>query len=74
MLKYIADVIVNGPDPSLGAVGGEPAIVDPTVPALDPMTDMPKKTEPSLRDIYVKVCQRVTTNRDLFLLQRLFRL
>ncbi|CBN79581.1 pyruvate carboxylase [Ectocarpus siliculosus] len=54
MLKYIADVIVNGPDPSLGAVGGEPAIVDPTVPALDPMTDMPKKTEPSLRDIYVK--------------------
>ncbi|CAN0385530.1 unnamed protein product, partial [Ectocarpus fasciculatus] len=54
MLKYIADVIVNGPDPSLGAVGGEPAILDPTAPALDPMTDMPKKTEPSLRDIYVK--------------------
>ncbi|CAN0397482.1 unnamed protein product, partial [Hapterophycus canaliculatus] len=52
MLKYIADVIVNGPDPSLGAVGGEPAILDPTVPALDPSADMPKKTKPSLRDIY----------------------
>ena len=55
MLKYIADVIVNGPDPSLGAVGGEPAILDPTVPSLDPAVDMPEKTEPSLRDIYVEV-------------------
>lgn len=55
MLKYIADVIVNGPDPSLGAVGGEPSLVDPTIPNLDPAVDLPKKTAPSLRDIYVKV-------------------
>eukprot|EP00752_Nemacystus_decipiens_P003621 g3338.t1 len=54
MLKYIADVIVNGPAPSLGAVGGEPALVDPTLPSLDPAVDMPAKTEPSLRDIYVE--------------------
>ena len=55
MLKYIADVIVNGPDSSLGAIGGEPAPLDPTIPSLDPMVDMPQKTEPSLRDVYVKV-------------------
>lgn len=55
MLKYIANVIVNGPAPSLGAVGGEPAILDPKVPSLDPAVDMPEKTKPSLRDIYLEV-------------------
>lgn len=54
MLKYIADVIVNGPAPSLGAIGAAPAPLDPTVPSLDPMVDMPQKTEPSLRDVYTK--------------------
>ncbi|CAN0496138.1 unnamed protein product, partial [Laminaria digitata] len=28
--------------------------LDPTIPSLDPMVDMPQKTEPSLRDVYVK--------------------
>lgn len=55
MLRYIADVIVNGPDPSLGAGSGEPALVDPTIPALDPVNDMPTKSGPSLRETYVKV-------------------
>lgn len=55
MLKYIAGVIVNGPDPSLGAVGAQPAPLDPTPPSLNPLVDIPQKTKPSLREIYLKV-------------------
>ncbi|CAM9489244.1 unnamed protein product [Sphacelaria rigidula] len=51
MLKYIAEVVVNGPEPSLGAVGGPPAPVDPVLPTLSPPGDSGSR---SLRDIYVK--------------------
>ncbi|CAM9814610.1 unnamed protein product [Ascophyllum nodosum] len=57
MLKYIANVIVNGPEPSLGAIGGEPAPLDPTVPALRPCMESEAATEGghrSLREVYVK--------------------
>ncbi|CAN0234038.1 unnamed protein product, partial [Discosporangium mesarthrocarpum] len=52
LLRYIGDVIVNGPEPSLGAVGDPPSMVDPTIPDLDPV-DFPKKGK-SLRDTYVQ--------------------
>ncbi|CAM9977087.1 unnamed protein product, partial [Choristocarpus tenellus] len=52
LLKYIGDVIVNGPDPSLGAVSGAPSNVDPSIPPLDPV-DFPK-SETNLRNTYLK--------------------
>jgi len=49
ILHYIAEVIVNGTPKSLGAVGGSPSKSDPYIPQLE----MPPKTKPSLREIYV---------------------
>ena len=37
LLKFIGEMIVNGPDPSLGATGSPPSIVDPMIPNLRPM-------------------------------------
>ena len=51
ILRYIANTIVNGPEPALGATGAPPIAVNPIVPKLGPNT-LP--TTPSLRSIYVK--------------------
>ncbi|CAM9237187.1 unnamed protein product [Phaeothamnion confervicola] len=54
VLRYIGEVIVNGPEPSLGAVGPPPSLVDPTLPSFDP-TDYPKPPgKRSLRDVYLQ--------------------
>jgi len=50
LLKYISNVVVNGPDKTLGATGGSCSPNDPVVPVL---LSKPKN-QPSLRDIFKK--------------------
>mmetsp|Transcript_5521 Transcript_5521/g.7772 ORF Transcript_5521/g.7772 Transcript_5521/m.7772 type:complete len:1187 (+) Transcript_5521:80-3640(+) len=50
LLRYIGEIIVNGPPKSLGAVGEPPSVVDPKIPVLKNESDEGK----SLRDIYVE--------------------
>ncbi|KAL3914442.1 MAG: hypothetical protein SGILL_006100, partial [Bacillariaceae sp.] len=49
MLKYIAEVIVNGTPKELGAIGEPPASVDPFVPKI---TLSEKKKEKSLKQVF----------------------
>ncbi|GMH87623.1 hypothetical protein TrVE_jg2633 [Triparma verrucosa] len=49
ILKYIAEVTVNGPEPALGATGAPCSTVDPIVPNLGPNK---LNTNKSLRQIY----------------------
>ena len=51
MLKFIANTIVNGPEPALGATGSPCSVVDPVVPKIG-LTTIP--TSASLRSIYLK--------------------
>lgn len=52
ILKYVAEVIVNGPEESLGATGPKPAKTAqvPAAPIFDPV---PVNSKKSLRQIYV---------------------
>ncbi|TFJ84262.1 hypothetical protein NSK_004253 [Nannochloropsis salina CCMP1776] len=51
LLKFIGNVIVNGPEPSLGATGPPCSPIDPIVPTLSPL---PPRKEKSLRQIYLE--------------------
>jgi len=48
LLRFIADMIVNGPPDSLGATGPPPSLVDPIVPSIPPPSD----TTVSLKQIF----------------------
>ena len=50
LLQFVAGVIVNGPEESLGAVGHPPSTVDPIVPKLSPVEP---ESGPSLRTTYL---------------------
>lgn len=52
VLRYIANVIVNGTPKELGAVGGPPAVVDPYIPEIKPTVEMTQKK--SLKSIFDK--------------------
>ena len=63
LLRYLSQVAVNGPDPSLGASGPPPTLTTPTLPKLPlPRTPAPARaaddvkvgSRPSLRDTFVK--------------------
>eukprot|EP00536_Pseudo-nitzschia_multiseries_P013854 jgi/Psemu1/213016/e_gw1.624.52.1 len=49
ILKFIANIIVNGPPSALGAVGDAPVSVDPYIPEISPEADTGKK---SLKHIF----------------------
>jgi pyruvate carboxylase len=49
MLKYIAEIIVNGTPKELGAVGDPPSSIDPFIPDIKPVG---KKNEKSLKQIF----------------------
>jgi pyruvate carboxylase len=49
MLKYIAEVVVNGTPKELGAIGPPPAIVDPLIPVI---TDSGRPKSKSLKKIF----------------------
>jgi len=49
VLKYIADIIVNGTPKELGAIGGPPASVDPFIPVI---TDSGRPKSKSLKQIF----------------------
>ncbi|KAG5187976.1 putative carboxylase [Tribonema minus] len=48
LLKYIGEIIVNGPPKALGAVGAPPVAMDPQIPSLPP----PVESGPSLYQTY----------------------
>lgn len=50
LLRYIANVVVNGLPPSLGAVGEPPSPIDPIVPIIEPKPGQMKKR--SLKKIF----------------------
>lgn len=53
LLRYIGNVIVNGPEPSLGAVGNRCSRVDPILPGFDSDSFPPNNNKSeSLRSIY----------------------
>lgn len=43
ILRYISNVIVNGPPKELGAIGGPPATLDPLIPEIKPVPTSEKK-------------------------------
>jgi pyruvate carboxylase len=51
LLKFVANTIVNGPEPALGATGPPPSPSDPVIPTLP---FMPLRSSPSLRSVYLK--------------------
>ena len=53
LLKYVGNVIVNGPEASLGATGPPCSVVDPIVPVLE-RTPSEHAPEKSLRQMYVE--------------------
>lgn len=53
MLGFLANVIVNGTDPELGAIGDRPSGVDPVIPVLGHEAAPPSSSSPSLRQTYV---------------------
>lgn len=53
LLRYIGDIVVNGPPESLGASGPPPSPVDAHIPPLDP-ADFSLPEPGCLRDVYVK--------------------